>query len=695
MKKLSPIAALLLLTAVVLMDVALFRKGEFLTELSSLRELLLIFAFAVLVNPLKTLRWINDNSVTGWLGALFFTLLGTIIIMSVAKFILGPAILAADQTQLKVYELPLRTYYHALVITVVAALMGILVLLIIRQLVFCKQRRGTAGKFRWLILFFIFYLAYVYFKGENLLVSSGEVKGNSTLGWVILFILVCLIVVNSFRASWINFLNKNQKFACMWGGFILIPAAGGLLWQFRESGIIYSFSPVIGSFLQLVALFAFMYVCVSFLAVLLHLPTAGLFDKKIREVASLHELSRNVGSLFDQEELAVKITQLTANVTECDFCWLEMLENTGRRLSVVSSQNLSEEEIAKINEHKEGNVSTWVLANQEAVSINVVSKDSRTQFLKNWRKRNVGSLLAVPLIFTDETRGVLIAGKAEAFGFEEDDRSILQAFANQATVFLENARLFQESLDKERFQEELKVAHAAQMKLLPIKMPGIHNLQLDATCITANEVGGDYYDFIELDDGRIGIVIGDVSGKGPSAAFYMAEIKGIIESYAQIYDSPKILLQKVNETVYANFDRKTFISVIYAVLDPGNKTIIFGRAGHCPLLYYHMAKGAHEFLQPSGIGLGLDGGAIFNRTLVEKKLRLKSGDVLLFFTDGVIEARNEQNEEFQENRLAQALAAVAGHSASEIKSGLVNNIDHFVGRQNRHDDLSFIILKAE
>ncbi len=694
MKKLSYLISLLFIAAVVMIDLSLFRNDAFFMELESLRDLLVIIAFISLISPLKNSRMVSNNTVTGWLSALFFVLLGTLLLLSAARIVLQPELTGAA-AEVRIFEQPLRTYSYALAATYIAGFMGVLLLLIVRQLVFCKQRRGTAGRFRWLIIFLIFHLAYVYFKNENVLLSATEFKGSSALGWIILFILVCLIVLNSFRASWVNFLNKKQKLACMWGGFISIPAAGGLLWRFRETGIIYSYSPEMGSFLQIVALFVFTYVTISFLAILLHLPTAGLFDRKIREIASLHELSRNVGSLLDQKDLADKITQLTTDVTECDFCWLELLEDENNTLSVVSSQHLTEEEIIKINDHKEGNVTTWVLANRESVSINVVSKDSRTQFFKGWRRRSIGSLLAVPLLFTDEAKGVLVAGKIEEYGFEDDDRSMLQAFANQATVFLENARLFQESIDKERFEEELKVAHDAQMKLLPIKMPEVKNIQIDAICITANEVGGDYYDFFPLKQNRLGIVIGDVSGKGPSAAFYMAEIKGIIESFSTIYDSPKELLQKVNETVYSNVDRKTFISLIYAVLDPIHKTIVYGRAGHCPLLYYQSAKKTETFMQPPGIGLGLNEGEIFNKTLQEKRIKLKTGDVLLLFTDGVVEARNLANEEFQEQRLQESLNSLVDLSASEIKTGLVTAIDQFVGDQDRHDDLTFLVLKVE
>ena len=694
-KTTSVIFFILLLSVMALIDILALREVPDQQQLQNLRDVLFILAFLSLIPTIRHSKLVASKEVVGWLGELFLGLLGLVFALLVAKFLIRVSVNGEVYADRAIYTQPMQIYFYAFVTTVMAVGVGIFLLLVLRQLIFCKRKRNTARNFRWLMILLFIQLIYVHFADKNFFMGAQDFQESSTVGWVILFLLVIFMIVNSLRTAWVNFLNKKQKLACMWGGLVLIPATFTLLLKFRDAGIINSFSPISSTFLYMTSLFLLIYIAVSFIKVLLHLPTAGIFDKKIKEVASLHELSRAVSSVFDQDKLVATITNLTSDVTECDFCWLELITSHDNKLTVVSYQNLSPAEIERVSEYREGSISTWVLANQESVFISVASKDSRTQFLRKWKRRSVGSLLAVPLIFSRDVKGVLVAGKGEEYGFEDDDRSMLEAFADQAAVALENARLFKESIEKSRFEEELKIAHDAQMKLLPTEMPVFDGLQLDAICMTANEVGGDYYDFFQLDGNKIGLVIGDVSGKGPSAAFYMAEIKGIFESFSKIYNSPQQLLQKVNETVFGTVDRKTFISVIYAVIDVSKRKVTFGRAGHCPLLFYDAKKGTASYLQPGGIGLGLDVGIIFDKTLEEESIRMKSGDVLLFFTDGVVEARNIENEEFQEDRLRYALEKKVNESATIIKKELVSTIDEFVGAQNRHDDLTFVVLKAE
>jgi serine phosphatase RsbU (regulator of sigma subunit) len=236
------------------------------------------------------------------------------------------------------------------------------------------------------------------------------------------------------------------------------------------------------------------------------------------------------------------------------------------------------------------------------------------------------------------------------------------------------------------------VAHDAQRKLLPKRMPELAGFEIDAISITANEVGGDYYDFFEVED-KLGIAVGDVSGKGAKAAFYMAELKGIIEALSHIYYSPKDLMIQVNRTLGRNWEATTFISLIYAVLDIKKRELFFSRAGHCPLLFCPR-RGEPQFMEPRGLGLGLEFGKKFDDILAEQKIKLKTGDMLLLYTDGVVEARNSEQREFDQERLRTVAAKLAPLSARQIKDALVNEIRTFVGQARAHDDLTFVVLKA-
>jgi serine phosphatase RsbU (regulator of sigma subunit) len=224
-------------------------------------------------------------------------------------------------------------------------------------------------------------------------------------------------------------------------------------------------------------------------------------------------------------------------------------------------------------------------------------------------------------------------------------------------------------------------------------MPKLEGLEIDAVSITANEVGGDYYDFFEVEHG-VALAVGDVSGKGAQAAFYMAELKGIIESLTKLHTSPKELMIKANETLIGNLERTAFISLIYALFNMKNNELRFARAGHCPLLYCSNGKGEPSFVEPPGLGLGLDQGYKFCQVISEQKIKLKPGDVFVFYTDGVTEARNSSQREFDEERLRNLVSANSHLNATRIKEILVKEIQKFVGHEKAHDDLTFVVTKV-
>jgi serine phosphatase RsbU (regulator of sigma subunit) len=425
----------------------------------------------------------------------------------------------------------------------------------------------------------------------------------------------------------------------------------------------------------------------------LHLPTAGIFDRKIREIESLHDLSRTLSTVFDSKKIAPVITSKAAAIIRPDALWLTLAQPDSGALKVVSAENLNDGEIKHLQLHAANGVNNWILENKSSLLINEAAKDPRCKNLLGSEKK-LGSLLAVPLISQNRVLGVLYSGKADPFAYDEDERELLQAFANQAAIAFANARMFEELVVKERLEQELKIAQAAQRNLLPKVMPNVAGFQIDAICITANEVGGDYYDFFKLNDNRLAITVGDVSGKGAKAAFYMAELKGIIESVAGMYSSPKDIVVHINKTLYGNLEPQFFISLIYAVLDVKKKELTLARAGHCPLLYYSKKKNTAQFVEPTGLGLGLEYGEKFDGMLCEQTIKLARNDVLVFYTDGLVEARNAEQKEFDSERLREFVANHSSLDASELKGALVKEVCDFVGHEKSHDDLTCVVMKA-
>jgi serine phosphatase RsbU (regulator of sigma subunit) len=255
--------------------------------------------------------------------------------------------------------------------------------------------------------------------------------------------------------------------------------------------------------------------------------------------------------------------------------------------------------------------------------------------------------------------------------------------------------LLLERAEKQRLEEELRIARQIQMSLLPaqgtVSLPGV---RIAALCLPAAEVGGDYYDLLPLSDSTMGVLVADVSGKGTSAALYMAELKGLVLSLSRIYDSPAQLLAEANRILAANMDARSFITMTYAVVDTAARRMRHARAGHNPVIQLEAATGRTRILAPQGLGLGLDKGARFDSILEEAEVPLMAGDLFLFFTDGLSEAMNARSELFGERRLRDLIEQSEGLSSEEMKERILAEVRGFVGDVAQHDDMTLVVLKV-
>jgi serine phosphatase RsbU (regulator of sigma subunit) len=255
--------------------------------------------------------------------------------------------------------------------------------------------------------------------------------------------------------------------------------------------------------------------------------------------------------------------------------------------------------------------------------------------------------------------------------------------------------LMREQAEKERLEEELRIAREIQMSLLPgATLSTVPGIRVAALCIPATEVGGDYYDVLPLSATRMGVLVADVSGKGTSAALYMAELKGLVLSLARIHESPARLLIEANRILAQSMDSRTFVTMTYAVVDAAEGRMRFARAGHNPLIHLEARTGKTRVLTPPGLGLGLDPGEAFESLLREEEIPLVRDDIFLFFTDGLSEAMNERSELFGEVRLREILEDSDGLSSEELRAKILEEVERFVGDAAPHDDLTMVVLKV-
>ncbi len=279
-----------------------------------------------------------------------------------------------------------------------------------------------------------------------------------------------------------------------------------------------------------------------------------------------------------------------------------------------------------------------------------------------------------------------------------DQLGELAASFNQMTGSIEN--LLQTAAEKKRMEEELRIARQIQMSLLPRGPLDVPGLGITALCVPAREVGGDYYDFFPLAGERLGVLIADVSGKGTSAALYMAELKGLVLALSQQYQSPRKLLLEVNRILSENLDSRSFITMTYAVIDLAAARMTFCRAGHTPLIFLPgpaaPVSGA-QVLTPSGmvVGLQLPGASDkFDELLEEDTVPLHTGDVIVLYTDGITEAMNASSDLFGEARLSRIVEEHGHLDSGELRERILREIEAFVGSADQHDDMTMILLKV-
>ena len=284
--------------------------------------------------------------------------------------------------------------------------------------------------------------------------------------------------------------------------------------------------------------------------------------------------------------------------------------------------------------------------------------------------------------------------------YSNDQLGDLAESFNQMTGSIEG--LLQTAAEKKRMEEELRIARQIQMSLLPRGPLDYAGIGVTALCVPAREVGGDYYDFFHLPDGRLGVLIADVAGKGTSAALYMAELKGLMLALSQTIPSPRALLREVNRIISENLDSRSFITMTYAVVDRQRMTMSYCRAGHTPLIFLPGPSSASgrgvQTLTPDGmvVGLRIPGASEkFDELLVEEQIDLSVGDVIVFYTDGITEAMNSESDLFGEGRLGRIVEEHGHLDSTELRERILREIESFVGGADQHDDMTMILLKVE
>ncbi|NLF38504.1 PP2C family protein-serine/threonine phosphatase [bacterium] len=326
----------------------------------------------------------------------------------------------------------------------------------------------------------------------------------------------------------------------------------------------------------------------------------------------------------------------------------------------------------------------------------VFDEDRVAERVKNTVSDCWGMIIA-PVSVSRAVYGLLvIANKVDRTRFTQEDVLMATNLAEMAGIVISHILSFQEMEDKRSIDQQLKMAEIIQEHLLPQKLPADERFEFAVHYQPAYRLGGDYYDFIELDENRLGVLVADVSGKGIPAGLVMATTRSACSILSRGEHSPSAVLRKLNEHLLQLIPEEMFISMTYGILDRRTGAFVCARAGHEPVIFCKYGEEPScAYSTTRGMVLGMMDDATFTPTLQDETYHIEPGTMLLLYTDGVSEARNKENEEFGRQRLCQTLQTVAKMTAQNAMDSLVNRLQRFSEGQPPYDDITMVMIKAK
>ncbi len=501
--------------------------------------------------------------------------------------------------------------------------------------------------------------------------------------------LVGLGLVITPNLKWIAFLNFKQKWKSILLILLIILYLGYFLtYLFNNLGNELVISDLTRH-VSVLAIFAFiiLYAIASLLVTLFNLPTTSVFEQKLEEVVNFQRLSQSRQTGQNQEEIYDILLESAMSATFASAAWFEL--NHDNQNPELIAKNIGKKKIEQLSDK---------LKNQKHKITKLSGLTSKKMggpgiLAHNIKDSDFKSVLVYPLEGQDEHIGTMVLLKEVSDGFNKDVVNIVSTFGNQAAVSIENYRLLQSAIENERYREELSIAKRVHKSLLPSALESNDHFNIIAYSKSADQVGGDYYDTHQISQDKFAFIIGDVSGKGTSAAFNMSQMKGVFHSLAQLDLDPKEFLNKANAALGRCLERTSFITLSYYVIDTSTGTIEFSRAGHCPSLFYKDAEMKVDYLKSKGLGLGIIRNQEYCKYIEVNKLKYSPGDLLVMYTDGITEAKNPQNIEFGYDRLKQVVQDNARGSVAEIQEALISSLHDFTQIEEIEDDYTTMILK--
>ncbi|MBN2182575.1 MAG: SpoIIE family protein phosphatase [Sedimentisphaerales bacterium] len=411
--------------------------------------------------------------------------------------------------------------------------------------------------------------------------------------------------------------------------------------------------------------------------------------KQIEREEQIYQLSTLVAGELSLQEVLDRLAEAAVKIVGVKACSIRLLDEDAGDLVMRSTYGLSEEYRNKGVVSKNDPVIKAAFAG-EAIILDDMRVDGRVKYKEATIKEGLVSQLTVAMNFKGKAIGVLRLYSPKPKRFYEDDIQLARAVASQCAVAITNARLYSKAIEGARMTEQMRLAGFIQRKMIPEKAPKIPGLDIDARYIPCFDVGGDFYDFLQITDNRIIVVIADVMGKGMPAALMMSCFRSTVRAYTEIENANttvRSIIDKLNRMTCRECTNGEFITFFYAVIDADKKTLTYCNCGHEPTV---MIRGGQTIdLDKGGLVLGVDPKADYEI----ETINLQDGDALLFYTDGLIDAANFDGNLWGKENLLKTAKDFACCTAGQMIRNILLYRRRFVGLANQLDDISMVVVK--
>ncbi len=407
--------------------------------------------------------------------------------------------------------------------------------------------------------------------------------------------------------------------------------------------------------------------------------------RAVEELSILNDLSRAIGASVDSKEIIERIVEKSMRAVSSEQTVVTLVDReTNQSMKTLVRAKSSSAEHPHF--HMNDNLIGWMHLYKKPLLTNDPTGDDRFKGLK-WDD-SIHSLICVPLIVKSELRGVITAYNKKDGEFTENDQRLLAIIASQSAQIIENARLYEEEQKFASMREQVKLASQIQQDLLPESTVPLDGYDIAAKSIPAQEVGGDYYDFIRDDHGHIALCLGDVSGKGLPASLLMANLQATLRSQT-LTDSPVAeRVTKSNRLMHQSTDPEKFATLFYGVLNPESHSIQFCNAGHeIPFLFDQ--QGNVTKLETGGVALGV----LDEFPYPEDVATVGPGDTLVIYSDGIPDQTNEFDQPFSDKRLIEFVQQNLSLSAEALIDAIIGEVKGHEGDTAQVDDLTLVVVK--